>query len=47
MDYFQPWTMPKTGNPKSQKGITTDYADSTDEQYYFFLIRDIGVIRGS
>ena len=32
---------------KSQKGLTTDYADSTDEKhYYFFIIRAIRVIRG-
>ena len=32
---------------KSQKGLTTDYADSTDEKhYYFFIIRGIRVIRG-
>ena len=32
---------------KSKKGLTTDYADSTDEKhYYFFIIRAIRVIRG-
>ena len=32
---------------KSQKGLTTDYADSTDEKHYFFIIiRAIRVIRG-
>ena len=32
---------------KSQKGLTTDYADSTDEKhYFFFIIRAIRVIRG-
>ena len=27
----------------SQKGVTTDYVDSTDEKHYFFIVR---VIRG-
>ena len=32
---------------KSQKGLTTDYADSTDEKHYFFIIiRAIRIIRG-
>ena len=31
---------------KSQKGLTTDYADSTDEKHYSFIIRAIRVIRG-
>ena len=32
---------------KSQKRLTTDYADSTDEKHYFFIIiRAIRIIRG-
>jgi hypothetical protein len=31
---------------KSQKGLTTDYADSTDENHDSFVIRAIRVIRG-
>ena len=31
---------------KSQKGLTTDYADSTDEKQDSFIIRAIRVIRG-
>ncbi len=31
---------------KSQKGLTTDYADSTDETQVSFFIRAIRVIRG-
>ena len=31
---------------KSQKGLTTDYADSTDEKQDSFIIRAICVIRG-
>jgi hypothetical protein len=31
---------------KSQEGLTTDYADSTDEKHYSFIIRAIRVIRG-
>jgi len=27
LDYFRPWTLPAAVNPKSQKGLTTDYAD--------------------
>ena len=33
-------------NTKSQKGLTTVYADSTDEKHDSFLIRAIRVIRG-
>ena len=31
---------------KSQKGLTTDYADSTDAKHDCFIIRAIRVIRG-
>jgi hypothetical protein len=31
---------------KSQKGLTTDYADSTHEKHLSFIIRAIRVIRG-
>jgi hypothetical protein len=31
---------------KSQKGLTADYADSTDEKKNSFIIRAIRVIRG-
>jgi hypothetical protein len=31
---------------KSQKGLITDYADSTDEKHDCFIIRAIRVIRG-
>jgi hypothetical protein len=31
---------------KSQKGLTADYADSTDEKQDSFIIRAIRVIRG-
>lgn len=36
--------IPKT---KSQKVLTTDHTDSTDEKHSFFLIRAIRLIRGS
>jgi len=41
LDYFRPWTLPKVVNPKSQKELTTDYADSTDEKQDSFIIRVI------
>jgi hypothetical protein len=31
---------------KSQKGLTTDYADSMDEKQDSFIVRAIRVIRG-
>jgi hypothetical protein len=46
LDYFRPWTLPKAAGSKSQKGLTTDYADSTDEKLDSFIIRAIRVIRG-
>jgi hypothetical protein len=33
-------------NTRSQKGLNTDYADSTDEKQNSFIIRAIRVIRG-
>ena len=33
-------------NTKSQEGLTTDYAHSTDEKQDSFIIRAIRVIRG-
>jgi L-ascorbate metabolism protein UlaG (beta-lactamase superfamily) len=46
LDYFRAWTLPKAAGSKSQKGLTTDYADSTDEKHDCFIIRAIRVIRG-
>ena len=51
LDYFRPWTLPRGSRlqipiTKSQKGLTTDYADSTDENHDSFVIRAIRVIRG-
>ena len=46
LDYFRPWTLPKAAGSKSQKGLTTDSADSTDEKLDSFIIRAIRVIRG-
>src|SRR5512132_490927 len=32
LDYFRAWTLPKAVGSKSQKGLTTDYANSRDEK---------------
>jgi hypothetical protein len=46
LDYFRPWTLPKAVGSKSQKGLTTDYANSRDEKDDSFIVRTIRVIRG-
>jgi L-ascorbate metabolism protein UlaG (beta-lactamase superfamily) len=46
LDYFRPWTLPKAVGSKSQKGLTTDYANSRDEKDDSFIVRAIRVIRG-